>query len=456
MTMLLRRKMLIPQSRDWRDLYQQVAYLEVPSNGGANNNPYIDTGVIPTVNIVSQIKFLNKAVTGDAIYGFQKSAGDAFKYRFFNFSQQLYFDFPTNNVGTYRLHPTNPTVPITTDTIYELELGTRYVKDLATGTMLASDGSATFVSGITDTITTGYNYTNSTVSKNIWYYVKIYDGETLIRDMIPCYRKSDNKPGMYDTVNGTFYTNAGTGEFVVGPDVTPEGYIKSGLVLWLDGVDKGDNSSLWPDKCGSYDFTLSNCTFGTNGVVFNGSTSRGSNNGGFGVSISSATIEYCIDMNTDNGEFTNGCVLSPTQGNSRYNIGAEVRYEDENHLFGMTAIDFRSTDGYRALPTASISNKIIFSASVSASSSSEHVNTGINMFNGISGTWGNPATFTPNNSNTETTIGARHRNTMSPGWNMIFKGTIYAIRIYNRQLTAAEMLHNQRIDNARYNMGLTI
>ena len=34
-------------------------------------------------------------------------------------------------------------------------------------------------------------------------------------NFIPCVRKSDSKPGMYDTVSKTFYTNAGTGEFIV-------------------------------------------------------------------------------------------------------------------------------------------------------------------------------------------------------------------------------------------------
>lgn len=34
-------------------------------------------------------------------------------------------------------------------------------------------------------------------------------------NFLPCVRKSDNKPGMYDTVTKTFYTNAGTGEFIV-------------------------------------------------------------------------------------------------------------------------------------------------------------------------------------------------------------------------------------------------
>ena len=47
------------------------------------------------------------------------------------------------------------------------------------------------------------------------YDCKLYDGGSLVRNFIPCIRKSDNKPGMYDTVSKTFYTNAGTGEFII-------------------------------------------------------------------------------------------------------------------------------------------------------------------------------------------------------------------------------------------------
>lgn len=49
---------------------------------------------------------------------------------------------------------------------------------------------------------------------------KWFAGNILKHCFVPCYRNSDNKPGMYDTVTGTFYTNAGTGEFSVGPAVT--------------------------------------------------------------------------------------------------------------------------------------------------------------------------------------------------------------------------------------------
>ena len=52
-----------------------------------------------------------------------------------------------------------------------------------------------------------------------FYYFKIYQGTKLVRDLIPCYRKSDNVAGMYDTVNKVFYTNNGTGTFIVGNNV---------------------------------------------------------------------------------------------------------------------------------------------------------------------------------------------------------------------------------------------
>lgn len=52
-----------------------------------------------------------------------------------------------------------------------------------------------------------------------YYYYKIYQDNILIRNFVPCYRKLDNEIGMYDTVNGVFYTNQGTGTFIKGPDV---------------------------------------------------------------------------------------------------------------------------------------------------------------------------------------------------------------------------------------------
>lgn len=48
------------------------------------------------------------------------------------------------------------------------------------------------------------------------YDFRIYEGSTIVRSFVPCYRKSDAKPGMYDFVTQTFYTNQGSGEFSYG------------------------------------------------------------------------------------------------------------------------------------------------------------------------------------------------------------------------------------------------
>lgn len=51
------------------------------------------------------------------------------------------------------------------------------------------------------------------------YELKVYDDNTLSRNMIPAKRNSDWVLGMYDLVNDTFYTNAGSGTFTAWPEI---------------------------------------------------------------------------------------------------------------------------------------------------------------------------------------------------------------------------------------------
>ena len=72
---------------------------------------------------------------------------------------------------------------------------------------------------------------NKAFSKIKLHYCVIYSENVLkIRDFIPCYSTitvtdengkqcPSGTKGLYDTVEGKFYTNQGTGEFIVGPDV---------------------------------------------------------------------------------------------------------------------------------------------------------------------------------------------------------------------------------------------
>ena len=48
---------------------------------------------------------------------------------------------------------------------------------------------------------------------------KVYDNGTLVRDLVPVRRQSDQELGLYDRVYQKFYGNSGTGDFVAGPPV---------------------------------------------------------------------------------------------------------------------------------------------------------------------------------------------------------------------------------------------
>lgn len=60
-----------------------------------------------------------------------------------------------------------------------------------------------------------YNGGGPTVMKLYWF--RAYNqSRQLLHEFVPCYRKSDNKTGLYDTVDAVFYPNDGTGEFTLG------------------------------------------------------------------------------------------------------------------------------------------------------------------------------------------------------------------------------------------------
>ena len=104
-----------------------------------------------------------------------------------------------------------------TGTKFKIEISKNYAKiddnDLTVGNT-SEDVSLTrnFLIG---NFYNGSNLFSSGLIGNI-YSCKLFNNNVLVRDFIPCYRKSDNVAGLYDLVNNTFYTNQGTGNFIVG------------------------------------------------------------------------------------------------------------------------------------------------------------------------------------------------------------------------------------------------
>ena len=58
------------------------------------------------------------------------------------------------------------------------------------------------------------------------YYFKVWQGDSLTLNLIPA-KNSSGVVGMYDTVSGNFFTNAGTGTFTAGPVACPGGTLQT-------------------------------------------------------------------------------------------------------------------------------------------------------------------------------------------------------------------------------------
>ena len=101
-------------------------------------------------------------------------------------------------------------------------LNTRYAADkngnvCTVGGQTLTSAAATFT-GTTNIYLFGRSYSSISCSKIKMYRCKMYKAGALVRDFIPA-RNSSGTLGLYDTVNGTFYTNAGTGTFVAGAEI---------------------------------------------------------------------------------------------------------------------------------------------------------------------------------------------------------------------------------------------
>lgn len=153
----------------------------------------IDTGVCPTVNTIIKMKFLllDSNGNGSTILGFSNSDNDS--WRLFRYSAAWYLDCGNANKrvsgGRFKIN-----------TIYYVEAGNNYLLNLDTGSYILS-GSYNSFSDKTDTINL------QSVAHIRVYSLQIYEGEELIRDFVPCVRKSDNIGGLYDKVNDVFYSS---------------------------------------------------------------------------------------------------------------------------------------------------------------------------------------------------------------------------------------------------------
>ena len=202
------RKSLLPSA------YQQVEYIE------SSGTQYIDTNYANVSNNQRIVFCFEDTNTGgNAFFGSQKDtasrSGLAWRQ-----NAGLGFGIGTQSasvvIGTYSRNQKLLLDYSSTSSTYSVSIDGTYLTQNTsyTGSNITTYNLFIFAN----------NYIGSVESASGMklYYCQIYDNGTLVRNFIPCYRKSDNEIGLYDTVNGVFYANAGTGDFTKGNDITPK------------------------------------------------------------------------------------------------------------------------------------------------------------------------------------------------------------------------------------------
>ena len=195
--------------------YQEVEYLESTGEQWITTNIIlpIDAGIKTTFVLTkySSISFI--CGDGNFFFGYYKSESGLYYNRFKN----------SQNSDIYGI----PSYPMTIGTLYNVELFVNNNDLIVNNNIVTTTETPFYAPAITDR--TLYIFTLKWLSLDPTYRtigkiysLIIYKGENIIHNFIPCYRKADNKAGMYDIVNDVFYTNANTSastDFIVGPDV---------------------------------------------------------------------------------------------------------------------------------------------------------------------------------------------------------------------------------------------
>lgn len=189
--------------------YVKLDYLQ----GG--NGAYIDTGIIPTSNVL-HVKWKGQllgSTYGGSFYGCSTSSTPRAGFRLFSnanngkFSIQSYGSLAEAN-GGFDVVDCDVTYDVTNLTINGRINNTTISETNANINTTFNKNMLLFGAYIGDTV-------GSSGEQKCWWLQVEKDG-VLVQNLVPCKRATDSVLGMYDTVSGSFLTNAGTGTFTAG------------------------------------------------------------------------------------------------------------------------------------------------------------------------------------------------------------------------------------------------
>ena len=191
--------------------YTQVEYLE------SNGTQYINTRYYPNNLTDVECKFMYNQLTGNtasSVFGVRDTDGTVKQFLMSVSGGNLWIVNGLNNRSVSGVSPvvnTEYVIRIAPDGAYWN--GTKVLA--MTSSVANCPDYSMFMFG--RHVRSGSGFANPFYGKI--YYFKIYEAGVLTRNFIPC-KNPSNVAGLYDTVNGVFYTNAGTGTFNTGSVVS--------------------------------------------------------------------------------------------------------------------------------------------------------------------------------------------------------------------------------------------
>ena len=208
---------LLPQA------YTQLDYIETTGNS------WIDTGISPNTNTQWELKF--RAINSSTPF-----------YGSFTTNQRFRIDNNSAGLGTkWKNFPGTGGAPVVGDDYIVIWDSKRL------SISINGDESILNTTAFTNDINiylfaqnNNAEGTNRSTGASRLYYSKLTQDNELVRNFIPCKRNSDNVLGVYDTVDGVFYTNQGTGTFTAGP-VSEQDYDEVITLIAVCG-DDGTNA----------------------------------------------------------------------------------------------------------------------------------------------------------------------------------------------------------------------
>lgn len=173
------------------------------------------------------------------------------------------------------------------------------------------------------------------------YSCKLYDSNHMwLRYFVPCVRTADGKPGMFDRVAGTFYTNSGTGEFTT--DLSSSIYdLTSGNVTVPEATTAkvtGTNADAVLTIGAGATVTLEDATLkqivteGDATLILSGTNTQNTEFTGAAIQIAdnaTLTIDGTGSLNVNRGwSYDYGCIFGPNS-NLVVNGGTMVLYSNK-------------------------------------------------------------------------------------------------------------------------------